>query len=306
MNNKTNEHELSQVPEMYASDIQITAMSEFIGRHALADSLIKHAESSGDYLPGVPESAQQLYDVYTRQPISIGEVVNRRNHMLEEKKIEPMTGAYRREQLFAKYPNGFSDEDTVLAVDVAGLKLLNENYGGHKAGDSALITAVSSIKRAFPESEAFRMGGDEFVVVTKEQVSSELWNRVNDEYVSAFNTISGNKVSSDETFLRAGVVYSSEKAEMNGNKNGKKTEDVVAEADVAEVKIRALIEILGTDKGVPLLASMEEIDTWLAENNTELVDKGNKIVAYRTYKAGKRKILPKYLKKRGSSRVRGR
>lgn len=306
MNKQTYEQASPQVPEIHASDIQITAMSEFIGRHALADNLIKRPESSGGNLPGVPESAQQLYDVYSRQPLSIDEVADRRNQMVEEKKIEPMTGAYRREQLFAKYPNGFSDEDTIIAVDVAGLKLINDNYGGHKAGDTALITAVSSIKRAFPDCEIIRMGGDEFVVVTKEQVSSELWNGVNEEYVSTFNTTSGNSVSGDETFLRAGVVYSSEKEEMNGIKKGRKTEDVVTEADEAEVKIRALIEILGSGKGVPLLASMKEIDTWLEENNTELVDKGNKIVAYRTYKAGKRKLLPKYLKKRGSSRVRGR
>jgi diguanylate cyclase (GGDEF)-like protein len=295
----------TQIRLMNNSDIQIKALSEYIGRNTLAKQILQQVDASSLDGTGLLESSLPLYSIDTRKPLTEDEVTEQRDEIIKQKKIEPMTGAYRREELYAQYPNGFSDGETVLAVDVAGLKLLNDFYGGHKTGDVALKSAVLSIKNLFPKSDIFRTGGDEFVVVTTEEIGEEVWNRVNEEYLATLNgSTDGQVITDKETLLRAGISTSNQ---LKGSDSARpSTDDVVAAADEAEVKISALLKILGHDKNVPRIASSEEIDTWLKDNKIELVEKDGEIVAYRTWGPGGRKALPKYLRKKGSTRVRGR
>ena len=52
----------------------------------------------------------------------------------------------------------------VAIFDVNGLKYVNDTYG-HKRGDLYLLSAVEMICDIFPETEIFRVGGDEFAAV---------------------------------------------------------------------------------------------------------------------------------------------
>lgn len=293
-----------QINNMHNADIQIKALSEFIGRNMLANQVLENNDTISLEGTGLEESSLPLYNVDTKQPLSIQEVADNRDELIGQKKVEPMTGAFRREELYLQYPNGFSTDETVLAVDVAGLKLLNDFYGGHKTGDIALMSAIASILKIFSDSRVFRTGGDEFVVVTKNEVSEDSWNTINEEYLTNVNSATGQNITENESLLRAGIG----KIEQNEDDSFSpklSTDEVVGSADEAEVKISALLKILG-NSGAPRIASLDEIDIWMKDNNIELVDKGDKIVAYQTWKAGGRKLLPKYLRKRGSTRVRGR
>lgn len=49
-------------------------------------------------------------------------------------------------------------------IDAVGLHEIN-NHLGHQAGDDMLCSIAQSIKAAFPQDKAYRIGGDEFVVV---------------------------------------------------------------------------------------------------------------------------------------------
>ncbi len=55
---------------------------------------------------------------------------------------------------------------TMIALDMNGLKGINDNYG-HEQGNQALITAAKALTRLFGYESVYRVGGDEFVVVLK-------------------------------------------------------------------------------------------------------------------------------------------
>ncbi len=57
-----------------------------------------------------------------------------------------------------------SAEFAILMVDLNDLKMINDNYG-HKSGDSYIIGCSRVICDICKHSPAFRIGGDEFVVV---------------------------------------------------------------------------------------------------------------------------------------------
>ncbi|MBR6599862.1 MAG: diguanylate cyclase [Oscillospiraceae bacterium] len=54
----------------------------------------------------------------------------------------------------------------VMVLDVNNLKKTNDNYG-HKAGDALIISSCKLICRIFTHSPVYRIGGDEFVVLLR-------------------------------------------------------------------------------------------------------------------------------------------
>ena len=61
---------------------------------------------------------------------------------------------------------------TMLLMDVNGLKYANDTFG-HHAGDALIVAAANAIKGAYGTTgNCFRIGGDEFVVVTRAPLNS--------------------------------------------------------------------------------------------------------------------------------------
>ncbi len=61
---------------------------------------------------------------------------------------------------------------TMILMDVNGLKYANDTFG-HQAGDALIIAAANAIKNAYgTNGQCFRIGGDEFVVVTRAPLNS--------------------------------------------------------------------------------------------------------------------------------------
>ena len=56
----------------------------------------------------------------------------------------------------------------VSVFDINGLKDLNDNFG-HDCGDLYIRGAASALKEGFENACAYRIGGDEFVVIVEEQ-----------------------------------------------------------------------------------------------------------------------------------------
>ncbi|MCR5122030.1 MAG: EAL domain-containing protein [Ruminococcus sp.] len=56
---------------------------------------------------------------------------------------------------------------SVVVCDINGLKQVNDNQG-HKAGDEFIQSACELIRDTFTNSNVYRIGGDEFVVILKE------------------------------------------------------------------------------------------------------------------------------------------
>lgn len=60
--------------------------------------------------------------------------------------------------------NGIDDDFIVIAIDINGLKMVNDNYG-HIKGDAIICATGNAITNVFSEyGKCFRIGGDEFIV----------------------------------------------------------------------------------------------------------------------------------------------
>lgn len=81
---------------------------------------------------------------------------------------DALTGLYNRNYLEGELihlAKGRNNPIGFIALDVDGLKLVNDNFG-HDAGDELLLKAGQLIKASFqPEEILVRLGGDEFAVV---------------------------------------------------------------------------------------------------------------------------------------------
>ena len=88
---------------------------------------------------------------------------------------DSLTGAgnkryyFRKEQeVDAKIAEGTQGRFAVIVCDINELKKVNDSYG-HSTGDAFIINACRSISDVFAQSNIYRYGGDEFVVVLEEE-----------------------------------------------------------------------------------------------------------------------------------------
>ncbi len=61
----------------------------------------------------------------------------------------------------------------IISLDLNGLKEVNDN-AGHPAGDRLLSSFATALSSVFPDKSCFRIGGDEFLVVTVDISSKEI------------------------------------------------------------------------------------------------------------------------------------
>ena len=83
---------------------------------------------------------------------------------LEQKlKVDALTGAMSQSALVERWHQ--EDEVTIIAVDVAGLKAVNE-LQGHDQGDLLLRKVAFDLKECVRLTDCvYRRGGDEFVII---------------------------------------------------------------------------------------------------------------------------------------------
>ena len=77
---------------------------------------------------------------------------------------DPLTGVYNR-RYYEDNIKDLNENSGVAMIDLDDFKLYNDSYG-HNAGDMALETIVSAIKKCIRSSDKIiRLGGDEFLLV---------------------------------------------------------------------------------------------------------------------------------------------
>lgn len=122
--------------------------------------------------------------------------------------IDPLTKAFTR----GKYEKdihtfiyaGFKSV-TCVYIDVVGLHEIN-NYTGHQAGDDMLITVAKEAQNLFMESFVYRIGGDEFVILSPDVSLEETQIKV-DKLKKV--------LAKDEYYISTGVSYTTDIANMN-------------------------------------------------------------------------------------------
>lgn len=66
----------------------------------------------------------------------------------------------------------------VLFADINGLKEVNDN-SGHAAGDKLIAAVAKKITKVFPDANRYRIGGDEFIVISFDETEDEFNQKLN-------------------------------------------------------------------------------------------------------------------------------
>ena len=87
--------------------------------------------------------------------------------ILQLTKKDSLTGLLNRQAYFADINNDSKSITALISIDMNGLKILNDNEG-HSAGDEALVTLALCFARPLGSRQsAYRIGGDEFIIVCR-------------------------------------------------------------------------------------------------------------------------------------------
>jgi diguanylate cyclase (GGDEF)-like protein len=87
--------------------------------------------------------------------------------LIRKAKCDCLTGFYNRFYLDELTKDSIHRNNVGISfVDINNLKVMNDTYG-HDAGDKLIIKVSEMLRAAYHKSEIFRIGGDEFVVITQ-------------------------------------------------------------------------------------------------------------------------------------------
>ena len=94
--------------------------------------------------------------------------------ILQLTKKDALTGLLNRQAFYADTQKRHSDVTALVSIDMNDLKTLNDTKG-HDAGDEALVTLALCFQRALTHKQsAYRIGGDEFIILCKRTKRGEL------------------------------------------------------------------------------------------------------------------------------------
>ena len=114
-------------------------------------------------------SLKDVHEEYTAQMRSRQELIDNMNR-------DALTKLFNRLKFNADVDELSKSDDSFFAcmyIDVNGLHELN-NHLGHEKGDDMLRGVACALKKFFPDERVYRIGGDEFVVMSTKMPKSEI------------------------------------------------------------------------------------------------------------------------------------
>ena len=94
--------------------------------------------------------------------------------ILQLTKKDSLTGLLNRQAFYSMVQRQAKDITAFVSIDMNGLKTINDQQG-HLAGDEALTTLAQCFSRAtWGKQSAFRIGGDEFMIICLKATEEEL------------------------------------------------------------------------------------------------------------------------------------
>lgn len=111
-------------------------------------------------------------------------ILESRNELKVLLYYDHLTGLYNRRKLIERLPEYLKDQTdkgkALLYIDIDNIKLINDTMG-HTFGD-AMIAATSRriASHLVPPDELYRLGGDEFIIMTKFNRVSEVQKKASD------------------------------------------------------------------------------------------------------------------------------
>ncbi len=99
---------------------------------------------------------------------------------VENYKRDALTGLYTRKQMYNFFESHKKNEMQIILLDINNLKMMNDTKG-HEYGDKAIIKVANSIRDcADKKTQVYRIGGDEFVIISLNSIEQvdELCNKL--------------------------------------------------------------------------------------------------------------------------------
>ena len=91
--------------------------------------------------------------------------------------VKNRKGYYEDLERFAALPDAASRTVGIVYMDINGLKEVNDEED-HTAGDLLIKNVVETAKQVFYDAELYRMGGDEFIILSFDESESSLGKKV--------------------------------------------------------------------------------------------------------------------------------
>lgn len=187
---------------------------------------------------------------------------------------------HKEQEVDAKIAAGTQGQFAVIVCDINELKKVNDSYG-HSTGDAFIVNACRSISDVFAQSNIYRYGGDEFVVVLEEEDYENRFKLIDDFDRHQVANLKAGKatVSYGMAEYEQGVdkrlhdVFERADKEMYANKNAisRKTEElkrITKEKPEQQIKIDAnVVEFYNLfSKLASAMTDLNEPDIPLIEN----------------------------------------
>ncbi len=105
------------------------------------------------------------------------ELLNEKKTLQEISLKDALTDTKNRHSLRNDFNHFIGNEIHLMIFDIDFFKLFNDN-NGHDFGDEVLKKIANATKEIFGEESVYRFGGDEFIVITKDDTYAEFEGRV--------------------------------------------------------------------------------------------------------------------------------
>ncbi|MCR5419548.1 MAG: diguanylate cyclase [Lachnospiraceae bacterium] len=126
-----------------------------------------------DYISKPVDVTELVKTLLSTMRTQSNELAQRLEKALKDANTDALTGVKNRNafelsqrRINAEIESGEEVDFSIVICDVNGLKAINDNVG-HDEGNKLLINACRLICRTFKRSPVFRIGGDEFVVILR-------------------------------------------------------------------------------------------------------------------------------------------
>lgn len=119
-----------------------------------------------------------LYKKSTLNLIKENKLLEEYNLSLKEiSSMDQLTKTKNRYSLKQDVEQYIGNDIHVMIIDIDEFKQINDTYG-HSAGDLVLKAVGENVRKIFGEQNSYRYGGDEFIVVKKEETNDEFKNQI--------------------------------------------------------------------------------------------------------------------------------
>ena len=156
---------------------------------------------------------RQIWNTTREKTLDVTKRLREKNEALQEESyLDPLTGLYNRNVLRAKYPEYKNNSLIVTLLDIDDFKRINDACG-HDTGDVALREVGTILANTFTNTDCYRYGGDEFLLIRLD----DNWSKYNLEMIRARSNLTRVALGPDKLPVHISVGYISGVTENAGD-----------------------------------------------------------------------------------------